>query len=78
MSKVGGLCAAKVNDEWQRVEVVEVNDSYVTVNCLDSGNEETVDAGSVMDLDEKFTKLAAQGVNISLGGLGSLDAEDPK
>ena len=67
--EVGRLYAAKVDGEWHRVEVVDVQGIYVTCFYIDHGEREVVTVEYLKELDPKFLVLPAQAISVSLAGL---------
>ena len=66
--QVGRIYAAKADEEWHRVEVVDIRGIVITCFFIDSGEQEIVPSANLKEIDEKFLKLAPQAIPVSLHG----------
>jgi hypothetical protein len=60
--KIGSFYAIKVDNCWQRVELVEMNQTHTKgrVFFIDHGDEEDVDLNQLHVLEDRFARLPAQ------------------
>ncbi len=59
----------KFEDEWHRVEVVDISGEFIVVFFVDHGEKELVTKEHLKEIDPRFLQLPKQAFPVKLHGL---------